>query len=398
MDATDLAFAGAARQAELVRAGEVGSRELTEAYLERIERIDPQLNSYRVVLAERALAEAEQADRRRAAGEERPLLGVPVAVKDNTDIAGEHTTHGTGAFPDRASADSELVRRLRAAGAVILGKTTLPELAITGSTESMNWGVTRNPWNTDRTCGGSSGGSAAAVAAGLAAAGHATDGAGSIRIPAACCGLFGLKPQRGRVSLMPDAQHWHGMSVAGAVTRTVLDNALFLDVVSGAAQGDAHTPPPPARSFAEAARTPPGALRIAVSARPSMPDAGGRGAAGRTAGDRRAPALARPQRQRSGPGLWPPRRGVHPALPEGHRGRRRRRAAARPAVAAHARLRPPGPRDPALGAGEGDARRGSPRRARESPVRRPRRAHDADHHPHPGARRGVGGHGGASAR
>ncbi len=271
MDSTDLAFAGAARQAELVRAGEVGSRELTEAYLERIERIDPELNSYRVVMAERALAEAEQADRRRTAGEQRPLLGVPVAVKDNVDVAGELTTHGTGAFPDRATADAEIVRRLRAAGAVILGKTNLPELAITGSTESMNWGVTRNPWNTDRTCGGSSGGSAAAVAAGLAAAGHATDGGGSIRIPAACCGLFGLKPQRGRVSLMPDPQHWHGMSVAGAVTRTVLDNALFLDVVSGAAEGDAHTPPPPAQPFADYATRPPGTLRIAVSARPSMP-------------------------------------------------------------------------------------------------------------------------------
>ena len=191
-----------------------------ELYLGRIERIDPQVNAYRTVMAERALTEADQADRRRAGGDERPLLGVPVAIKDTTDVAGEVSTQGTAAHGGPATEDAEVVRRLRAAGAVIIGKTNLPELAITGTTESPNWGVTRNPWNLDRTPGGSSGGSAAAVAAGLAPLAHATDGAGSIRIPAACCGLFGLKPQRDRVSLAPDSQHWYGMSVAGAVTRT----------------------------------------------------------------------------------------------------------------------------------------------------------------------------------
>ncbi len=269
MDAEDLAYAGLAKQAALVRAGEVSSRELVELYLERIGRLDPQLNAYSVVLEERALVEADQADSRRAAGDDRPLLGVPVAIKDCADVAGTVTTFGTAAHGPAATGDAELVRRLRSAGCVILGKTTLPELAITGTTEGPAFGVTRNPWDLDRTPGGSSGGSGAAVAAGLAAAGHATDGAGSIRIPAACCGLFGLKPQRGRVPLAPDDEgHWNGLSVAGAVTRGVLDNALFLDAVAG--PGPAPGGPALDRPFADAAREAPGRLRIAVSLRPPL--------------------------------------------------------------------------------------------------------------------------------
>jgi amidase len=269
VDPVDLAFAGIARQAEMVRAGEVSSKELVELYLERIERIDPELNSYRVVMAERALAEAGQADARRRSGEDRPLLGVPIAIKDNIDIAGEVTTHGTGAYGEPAQADSEMVRRLREAGAVILGKTHLPELAIFPFTESATWGTTRNPWDVHRSTGGSSGGSAAAVAAGLAAGASASDGGGSIRFPAACCGLFGLKPQRGRVSLMPDAEHWFGLSVYGAVTRTVMDTALYLDATAGPAPGDAEAARLPDTTFAEAARRPPGKLRIAMSLRPA---------------------------------------------------------------------------------------------------------------------------------
>ena len=268
MDAADLAFSGIARQAELVRAGEVSSRELVELYLDRIERLDPQLNSYRVVMAEKALADAGRADERRAGGEELPLLGVPLAVKDGVDVAGEVTTHGTGAFDVPATEDAEVVKRLRAAGAVIIGKTNLPELAIYGFTESKTWGVTRNPWDTGRTPGGSSGGSAAAVAAGLAAGAHASDGAGSIRIPATNCGLFGLKPQRGRVSMMPYAEHWKGLSVNGCVSRSVLDTALFLDVTAGRAAGDADSPPAPDRPYVDAARSSPGKLRIAWSAKP----------------------------------------------------------------------------------------------------------------------------------
>jgi amidase len=271
VDSTDLAFAGIARQAELVREREVSPRELVELYLDRIGRLDGELNSFRVVFAERALAEAEQAEARVRASEERPLLGVPIAVKDNVNVAGEVTPHGTGAYGPPAATDSEVVQRLRAAGSIVIGKTHLPELAAFGFTESLMWGATRNPWNFDRTPGGSSGGSAAAVAAGLIGAAHASDGAGSIRIPAACCGLFGLKPQRGRVSLMPDREHWFGLSVSGCVTRTVLDSALFLDVVAGGATGDATVAPPPSRSFVESARTRPGKLKIAFSARPVLP-------------------------------------------------------------------------------------------------------------------------------
>jgi amidase len=252
----DVAFAGVARQAEMVRAGEVSPRELVDLYLERIERLDPQLNAFRVVLAERARADADEAGKLAAAGEGGPLLGVPIALKDNHDLAGELTTHGTGCFDQPAAADSELVKRLRDAGAIVIGKTNLPELAWAMFTESPAWGVTRNPWSPDRVPGGSSGGSGAAIAAGLAAAATASDGAGSIRYPASYCSLFGLKPQRGRVPIDP-AEHWHGMSVNGFLTRTVLDTALLLDATA------------PGDSFAEAAQAAPEKLRIAVSLKPT---------------------------------------------------------------------------------------------------------------------------------
>jgi amidase len=263
----EIAFAGAARQAEMVRSGEVSPTELVGLHLERIDRLDPQLNSFRAVLGERAMLEAEQAEARLKGGDERPLLGVPIALKDSTDLAGEQTTHGTDAFPDPAGADSEMVRRLREAGAIVVGKTQLPELAICGFTESATWGVTRNPWDTQRTPGGSSGGSAAAVAAGLVPIASASDGAGSIRIPAASCGLFGLKPQRGRVSLAPDLEHWNGLSVNGCVSRSVLDTALWLDVVSGGS-AEPGAPAPPPRPFVESAQASPGKLRIAYSTVP----------------------------------------------------------------------------------------------------------------------------------
>ena len=263
-DAAELMFAGIARQADLVRSGEVSSAELVAASLARIARLDPELNAFRIVLGERARAEAAQADARRAAGDERPLLGVPIAIKDVADVAGEVTTHGTAAHGPPATRDSQLVRRLRAAGAVVVGKTHTPEIALWGFTESATYGVTRNPWRTDRTPGGSSGGSGAAVAAGMVGAASASDGLGSIRIPAACCGLFGLKPQRGRVPLGPDDDHWHGLSVAGVLTRSVIDTALFLDVVAdppgnGAAGGG---------WLVQAARRPPGPLRIVKALNP----------------------------------------------------------------------------------------------------------------------------------
>ena len=150
MERDELAFAGVARQAELVRAGDVSSRELVELCLERIERLDPELNAFRKVMAERALVDAQQADARKGAGEARPLLGVPIAVKDVQDVTGEVTRYGTDAFTKPAAQDDELVRRVRAAGAVVIGKTNTPELAIMGDTEGPAFGITRNPWNTDR--------------------------------------------------------------------------------------------------------------------------------------------------------------------------------------------------------------------------------------------------------
>ncbi|MBK5219343.1 MAG: amidase [Thermoleophilia bacterium] len=262
--AEEIAFAGAARQAEMVRAGEVSPTELVGLHLERIERLDPQLNSFRVVLAERAMLEAEQAEARLKGGDERPLLGVPIAIKDEMDLAGETTTFGTDGFPDPASADSAIVRRLREAGAIIVGKTLLPELALCGFTESATFGVSRNPWNPQRTPGGSSGGSAAAVAAGLVPIASASDGAGSIRIPAACCGLFGLKSQNGRVSIAPEGEHWNGLVAHGSVSRSVIDAALWLDVIS-AGTPDPGAPPPPERPFVESAKSAPGKLRVAFS-------------------------------------------------------------------------------------------------------------------------------------
>ncbi|HEV2847145.1 MAG TPA: amidase, partial [Thermoanaerobaculia bacterium] len=266
MSQDDIAFAGAARQAEMVRAGEVSPTELVRLSLDRIQRLDSQLNCFRKVFAEKALLEAEQAEARIKAGDERPLLGVPIAIKDEVDVIGEVNTHGTDGFSEPAAADSEVVRRLREAGAIIVGLTLLPEMAICGFTESATYGVTRNPWNPQRTPGGSSGGSATAVAAGLVPVASAGDGAGSIRIPAASCGLFGLKPSRGRVSLAPQTEGWRGLAVEGCVSRSVLDTALWLDIVSGGSTED-EAPPPPERPFVEAAKRSPGNLRVGYSTR-----------------------------------------------------------------------------------------------------------------------------------
>jgi amidase len=264
MDRDELAFSGIARQAQLIASGEVSSRELVELYLERIARYQPRLNAFRVVLAERALMEADQADARRSAGEQSPLLGVPLAVKDDIDLAGEVTAFGTNAHAGPVEEDAEVVRRLRDAGAVVLGKTNVPELTIWPFTESATFGVTRNPWDLQRSPGGSSGGSAAAVAAGLVGAALGSDGAGSIRIPAAWCGLFGLKAQRDRVSVAPRERPWHGLSVNGVLTRSVADTALFLDVVADAGErsGDGAAGDGP---YSRAANATPDRLRIAYS-------------------------------------------------------------------------------------------------------------------------------------
>jgi amidase len=238
------------------------SRELVEESLARIERLDPKLNAFRCVMAESARAAADEADARRAAGEHGPLLGMPVAVKDNMDVAGELTTHGTGGATRVADTDSEVVRRLRAAGAVIVGKTNLCELALWAHfTASKTHGVTRNPWNVERSPGGSSGGAGAAVAAGMVAAAVGSDGGGSIRLPSAMCGLFGLKPQRDRVPLTPDGGHWHGLTAFGPIARTVADGALLLDAI---ADGGG--------SFHEAAASEPSRLRVGIALKPTLPN------------------------------------------------------------------------------------------------------------------------------
>src|SRR6202048_4803030 len=206
----DIAFAGAAEQARLLGEGAVTAPALLETYLDRINRLNPVLRAYRVVLEDSARAEAAAAQDRLDAGERVPLLGVPGAIKDDVDVAGEVTTMGTGAHGPPKDEDAEVVRRLRAAGAVILGKTMGPGVCIWPFTESLTFGATRNPWDVGRTPGGSSGGSAAAVAAGLAAVALGSDGGGSIRLPSTGCGLVGMQPQLDRVPLAPHHGAWNG--------------------------------------------------------------------------------------------------------------------------------------------------------------------------------------------
>ncbi|MFG2479536.1 amidase [Streptomyces fagopyri] len=258
--------AGLAECARALAAGEVSSRELVERALARIEATQPSLNAFRLVRAEAALAEADAADRELAAGHRRPLLGVPVAVKDDMDVAGEPTAFGCrGVFPPEAQ-DGEAVRRLRAAGAIVIGKTNTCELGQWPFTEGPAFGATRNPWHADHTPGGSSGGSAAAVAAGLVPAALGSDGAGSVRIPASWTHLIGIKPQRGRISTWPRPESFQGITVNGTLARSVADAALLLDAASGNHDGDLHRPP--VLRVSDAVGREPGRLRVALSLKP----------------------------------------------------------------------------------------------------------------------------------
>ena len=246
---------------------EVSSVEVVGAALDRIDASQPVLNAFKIVRRDQALAEAAHADRLLAIGLRLPLLGVPVAIKDDTDLAGVPTAFGcAGTFPNE-TADAEVVRRLRAAGAVIVGKTNTPELGQWPFTEGSAFGVTRNPWNLAYTPGGSSGGSAVAVAAGLVPVAVGSDGAGSVRIPAAWTHLVGIKPQRGRISSWPDPESFHGLTVHGPLARTVADAATLLDVLAGPHAHDRHVAPAPAGSFRSAAAREPPRLRIALSLR-----------------------------------------------------------------------------------------------------------------------------------
>ena len=261
----DLAFAGVEALALMVRAREVSARELVELYLRRIEVLDPRLNAFRVTLAEEALAAADRLDAGNPT-DAGPLAGVPIAVKDDSPVAGQPLTFGSRSPAQPEPADGEVLGRLRAAGAIPIGITNVPELMLWPWTATDANGITRNPWDLSRTPGGSSGGSAAALAAGLAAAATGSDGGGSIRIPAACCGLVGMKPTRGRTSTQPRGEDAIGLAVYGALARTVTDSALLLDAIQGTTTGDVYSAPAPRGSFHEAALTVPDRpLRIAVS-------------------------------------------------------------------------------------------------------------------------------------
>lgn len=243
--------------------GAVTSDQLVRRSLHAINASQSTLNAFRVVLTEQALADAAEADRRRAAGDQRPLLGIPIAVKDDVDIAGVPTRFGAAGHIAPATADAEVVRRLRAAGAVIVGKTNTCELGQWPFTSGPAFGHTRNPWSRKHTPGGSSGGSAAAVAAGLVTAAIGSDGAGSVRIPAAWTHLVGIKPQRGRISTWPLPEAFNGVTVNGVLARTVTDAALVLDAASGNAAGDLHQPEPV--RMADFVGRAPGPLRIGLS-------------------------------------------------------------------------------------------------------------------------------------
>jgi len=268
---TDLSTAGVAETARQIISGATTARTAVDAALDRIAALDGGLNAFSVVLADRVRAEADARDRQLAGGETPgPLHGVPIAIKEEIDVEGAVTTFGGDANETPAAADGEVVRRLRAAGAVVIGKTTMPEFGAFPYTESVSRGITRNPWDRSRTPGGSSGGTAVAVATGMVPVGIGGDGGGSIRIPSACCGLFGLKPQRGRVSNAPHPHLWWALGTVGPLSRGVLDSALVYDAIRGNVDGDLYQAGE-SGSFVEAAGREPGRLRIGWSTRAAIP-------------------------------------------------------------------------------------------------------------------------------
>ena len=264
---TDLLFRPAGELAAFVHDGELSARELTEASLRRIEALQPTLNAFVHIDRDGALAAAEAVDPH----DPRPFAGVPIAVKDGAAVAGMPLTMGSDLFGDyRPTDDSFVVRRLKAAGFVIVGKTSMPEFGILPVSESRRFGPVRNPWDLGRTPGGSSGGAAAAVAAGIVPLAHGSDGGGSIRIPAACCGLVGLKPSRGRISRGPEGGD-DFLVQDGVLTRTVAETAELLDLLAGYEPGDAAWAPPPEEPFAATAARGPGRLLIGVTTDAAIP-------------------------------------------------------------------------------------------------------------------------------
>ena len=260
----DVAFLDATAQAELVRTKQISPIELLEAAIARIERLNPQINAVVTPMFDEARRVAS------APLPDGPFKGVPFLLKDSgTTYAGVRQTRGSAALSGNVSPiDFELTRRHKAAGLVICGKANLPEFGLIPTTEPRLFGATRNPWDTGRSTGGSSGGSAAAVAAGMVPMAHGSDGGGSIRIPASCCGVFGLKPTRGRTTMGPvfgDALN--GLTNEHGLTRSVRDSAALLDATAGPMPGDPYTAPPPERPFVEEIGRAPGSLRIAFTTR-----------------------------------------------------------------------------------------------------------------------------------
>ena len=259
LEKTNLLTRSAGELAGLVRSGQISSRELVEMALQRIEA-NQDLNIFTLVNAEGALAAAGAVK----PGDTRPFAGVPIAIKELAHVAGERFTLSSDLSGDYISSfDDHVVRRLREAGFILIGRTNSPEFGIIPTTEPRRFGATRNPWNPAVTPGGSSGGAAAAVAAGILPVAHGSDGGGSIRIPAACCGLVGLKPSRGRISPGP-ALGDSMLSTNGVLTRSVADSAALLDVMAGYETGDATWAPPPEEPFAVTAARPPRRLRVAM--------------------------------------------------------------------------------------------------------------------------------------
>ena len=259
----ELAFLPATEQARLVRERKVSPVELVELYLQRIERLDPELGAYVTVRGEEALAEA-----RAKAGEpaDAPFHGVPISLKDLDTTAGIRTTFSSEAFASNVpDFDLAHITKLKAAGFIVLGKTNTPEFGTTAFTDSSLNGPCRTPWDLTRNAGGSSGGAGAAVAAGLCSIAQGSDGGGSIRIPASCCGVFGFKASRGRVSAAPFVPGGIGLGTTGPLTRTVADAAAYLDVVCGYEWGDPFPAAPPERPFAEEVGGDPGRLRVAFT-------------------------------------------------------------------------------------------------------------------------------------
>jgi amidase len=265
-------FTAATDLLALLRERQISPGETLERVLEAIADVQPRLRPFTLVLDESARRQAAESERRILAGEARPLEGLPIPIKDNVLVEGAPMSDASRMSPDiPMPMDTELVARLRHAGAVLVAKTNLPEFGTISSTENVRFGPTRNPWDRDRTAGGSSGGSAAAVAAGVVPAAHGNDGGGSLRIPASCCGVFALKPSRGRVPRGPLPGNDPLLLVAdGFLSRSVADNALLLDVVSGPALGDPVGAPAPARPFAEEVGRDPGRLRIGWTVTPPV--------------------------------------------------------------------------------------------------------------------------------